>query len=189
MPSNVWYKEPETVAAHYYILLRLFQCRFAYDRTLLLSFLRMVKRTCLPHTKPLSAPCLKRVSENWQLVKLIRLLVILLPSDVFSQRELLICFSRNEKSFASICTRNVQPTHLGNDSFDSISQFFSLSLLHFNSFFFFFKKKIIVHWQILHLCTCNYCTVSCPSYYVHACFLKANRACKWLILTTPYENA
>lgn len=141
MPSNVWYKEPETVAAHYYILLRLFQCRFAYDRTLLLSFLRMVKRTCLPHTKPLSAPCLKRVSENWQLVKLIRLLVILLPSDVFSQRELLICFSRNEKSFASICTRNVQPTHLGNDSFDSISQFFSLSLLHFNSSFFKKKKK------------------------------------------------
>lgn len=104
-----------------------------WQRTFIISLKDAKENICLLHTKPRSAPCLKRVSENWQLAELIILLVILLPSDVLSPRELLICFSRNEKSFASICTRNVQPTHLGNDSFDFISQFFSLSLLHFNS--------------------------------------------------------
>lgn len=50
MSSNV-YKEPETVAAHYYLFLGLFQCRLAYDRELLLSLLETVKRTSVFHTQ------------------------------------------------------------------------------------------------------------------------------------------
>lgn len=53
--------------------------------------------------------------------------MILLPSDIFSQRELLVCLSKSKKSFTSIHNMNVLPNHLGSVSFDSISQLFLLT--------------------------------------------------------------